>query len=83
MDRAQTICRMHQRLLINVKSQIFKMLEDGHSADSAYDMSSTALSMLLADYIKVYVKEDKYHEVLDKISSEALAIAIEAKAAKG
>lgn len=77
MDRAQTICRMHQRLLINLKSQIFKMIEDGHSTDSAYEMSSTALSMLLADYIKAYVKEAKYKEVLDKVIFDALAMAKE------
>lgn len=77
MDRAQTICRMHQRLLINLKSQIFKMIEDGYSADLAYDMSSTALSMLLADYIKAYVKEAKYKEVLDKVIFDALAMSKE------
>lgn len=70
MDKQKSTFRMYNRLLINLKSQIFLMIEDGHNADTAYQASSTALAMLIGEYLSVYVKPNQYDEVLTTICSQ-------------
>lgn len=74
MEKSKMVFRMQQKLLITLKSQVFKIIEEGHDTDIAYEVSSKALSMMLSDYVKSYVRPDQYQRVLEGICQEAVKI---------
>jgi hypothetical protein len=74
VEKSKMVFRMQQKLLITLKSQIFKIIEEGHDTDIAYDVSSQALSLMLSDYVKSYVRPDQYQRVLEGICQEAVKI---------